>query len=50
MNYWCDFSYCHFFHQGWCAYHDSTIDLMRCRNTNCKMDVIIHNKIDEMMD
>ena len=50
MEYYCDHNSCIFFHEGWCAYWDSTIELMQHRGVKCLMDDTMCYAINKMMD
>ena len=49
MEYYCDHNSCIFFHEGWCAYWDSTIELMQHRGVKCLMDESMNYAINKMM-
>lgn len=50
VTYYCDGNVCYFYHEGWCAYWDSTVELMHIRKKKCPMDSVKDNLIDELMD
>ena len=49
MNYYCNVNICPFDHDGWCAYWDSTIELMNRRKKSCPMNRDKQEVIDMMM-
>lgn len=49
IKYYCDHNSCPFFHEGWCAYWDSTIELMQHRGVKCLMDDTMCYAINKMM-
>jgi len=50
MKYLCDIGNCHFYHEGWCSYWDSTTQLMKIRNKECKMNLGKYYAIDKIME
>ena len=49
-NYFCDHNPCPFVHEGWCAYWDCAIELMKIREYKCLMDETMCYAINKMME
>lgn len=47
-NYYCDSNSCPFYHESYCTWMDSTIELMKIRNYKCKMKHGIVASINEI--
>lgn len=50
IQYYCDGNVCHFYHEGWCSYWDTTTELMKIRNKKCSMNSMKDELIDAMMN
>ena len=50
IKYYCDHNSCIFFHEGWCAYWDCSIELIQHRGVKCLMDESMNYAINTMME